>query len=167
MADNMRERRKGQTMYTDFMLSIVIFGIILVAGIKLMQTAYAKRTWNMDLQQACRKAMRISDYLIRNPGVPEYWSVGNVVMPGFASSDHILNITKIKMFQEIPYNEERDLLGLGTYNFLINISYGKNELLLGEAPESNAQMLIAVTRFVYLLNASKLIPAKFMLEIWK
>ncbi len=166
MVDLMK-RKKGQTMYTDFMLSVVIFSIILVAGIKLMQTAYAKRAWNMNLQQACRKAMRISDYLIRNPGVPKNWNVDNVIMPGFASSDHVLNITKINMFQKIPYSEERDLLGFGTYNFLINISDGEKSIIIGKLPNKYSQMLLAVTRFVYLVNDSKLIPSKFVLELWK
>ncbi len=169
-------KKKGQVLTQDFTVSIVIFSAVLVLTFQLMDISYEKKSWFETNQIVVQDLMRKVDYLVRNPGVPSGWNEDNVVVVGFADSDHMLNLTKLIMFKHMDYSKQRALFGVGGDNFYIALKNSSNDIIqldgellyAGKLPPADANMLLVTKRFVYITNDSTTkIPAILEGGIWK
>jgi len=110
---------KGQVISYDFIFAFGVFIlVILIILIYLDQsTKNIKETKNID--EIIYLSNQISEVWMRE-GYPNSWEPGDVVELGLMS-DSRLNITKIVYLEEIGYQKVSTMLGLGDYNFYMEI----------------------------------------------
>ena len=117
------KRRKSQVLSPDFIMSIIIFSVILGLGIMLWNTSCEKLTRYDDTEQMQKKVLYVSDILLNTQGVPQNWNTTNVIMVGLKENNtDILDTDKIISFKMLEYNHSKEVLGLGSYEYFINIT---------------------------------------------
>jgi len=115
--------RKSQVLSPDFIMSIIIFSVILGLGIMLWNTSCEKLTRYYDTEQMQKKVLYVSDILLNTQGVPQNWNTTNVIMVGLKENNTgILDTDKIISFKMLEYNHSKEVLGLGSYEYFINIT---------------------------------------------
>ncbi|RLG16591.1 hypothetical protein DRN62_03350 [Nanoarchaeota archaeon] len=117
------------------------------------------------------KAIRVTDLLLRTPGLPEDWNESNYLQLGLAEEEYIISSQKLDQFLNLSEEEVADSLGLGSYRLFLNISSALNytswvEYIFGEYP-SSSQVAIPVRRLALLDVNGKNIPVKVLLVVWK
>ncbi|MFA6035420.1 MAG: hypothetical protein WC759_00490, partial [Candidatus Micrarchaeia archaeon] len=150
--------RRGQAFSMDFILSAVIFGIVLVLLVPIWSTLTAQireAEVRKDLQIA---TSAIADLLMRSPGSPANWSVDDVMSIGLANSAHELNTTKLLRLRDIPYEDAKTVLGLDAYNFSINVSERNGMLATSGIAHSPVAYYSASTHEIFaMLSGSGLV----------
>ncbi|MFH1126991.1 MAG: hypothetical protein ABIG84_00445 [archaeon] len=117
------KKKKGQVLSPDFILSIVIFTAILFLSYTIWNISYEKSTRFYKTEEMQRKAFYISNALINTPGVPADWNTSDVMMIGLKNADDdILDTEKILNFKLLSYSDSKALLGVGSYEYYINVT---------------------------------------------
>lgn len=115
--------RKGQMLSPDFVLGLVIFSIVLIIGFTLWDVSYRRSVWFYDIELMQDKALYASSKLLNTPGVPQDWDTTNVVMVGLKDNESLaLDADKILNFRRLGYNNSRELLGIGSFDYYINVT---------------------------------------------
>ena len=102
---------KGQMWYSDFILAVTIFTLVLVLSFKYITTDYFIS--GQDTNIVLSDVTRLSETLL-TPGIPHNWTEDYVVMIG-VTSNNILNSTKIDMLKNMSINnyaQVKSTLGL-------------------------------------------------------
>lgn len=125
--------RKGQMLSPDFVLGFVIFSMVLIIGLTLWDVSYRRSVWFYDIELMQDKALYASSRLINTPGVPQDWSITNVVMVGLKDNESLaLSRDKILGFRRIEYNRSKDLLGIGSFDYYVNVTDSSGKQLKTE-----------------------------------
>lgn len=134
------QKRKSQVLTPDFVMSMILFSIILGLGIMLWNVSCEKLTRYYSTEQMQDKALYVSDILLNTPGVPQNWNTSNVMMVGLKENNtDVLDLDKIISFRMLGYNESKRYLGVGSYDFFINITDPETRpLRVGGAITGNA-----------------------------
>ncbi|RLG15862.1 MAG: hypothetical protein DRN71_00035 [Candidatus Nanohalarchaeota archaeon] len=83
-----------------------------------------------DTEQMQKKALYVSDILLNTPGIPPDWNTSNVQMAGFRNVDSsTLDSDKLINFRLLEYNRSKEVLGLRSYDYCINITDPEGMLL--------------------------------------
>ena len=107
----------------DFVLGFVIFSIILIIGLTLWDVSYRRSVWSYDIELMQDKVLYASSKLVNTPGVPQVWTTADVVMLGLKDNESLaLSRDKILGFKRIGYNRSKELLGIGSLDFYINVT---------------------------------------------
>ncbi|MCK5698773.1 MAG: hypothetical protein KAH93_02925 [Candidatus Aenigmarchaeota archaeon] len=115
--------RKSQVLSPDFTMSLVIFTAILFLSYTVWNTSQEKSMRFYDTEQMQKKALYVSDMLLNTPGIPPDWNMSNVKMAGFRDVDSsTLDVDKLINFRMLEYNHSKEVLGLGSYDYCINIT---------------------------------------------
>ncbi len=119
-------KNRGQLFSGDIAIATVVF----LATISMV--FFLWNTTNEDISRAesLRDMQKISsesiEQLIRTPGIPQDWAQDNVRVPGLATEDRHINISKAAYFIELMnstnYADNKGLLGLGAYDFYMNVT---------------------------------------------
>ena len=141
---------KAQAWSMDFVVSISIF--LLVFSIVVFSWNYINiqntdRTLFSEMQVS---GLDISDILIRVPGNPENWNETNVLSIGLASSENVLNKTKVEQFVNMDYGITKNILGLPDMEYYFAVQH-----LNGTVMEYNGQNMSIGT---YPVNSSIAVP---------
>ena len=106
---------KSQAFYSDFVISILIFGVILV-----MYFTYTTNLSNQDvgLSDDLLTDSKTIVSSLTSEGYPNNWNANNVVRIGFTDNDNRINNEKFGEFMKINYNKSKSLLGT-TYEYLL------------------------------------------------
>lgn len=103
----MSSNRKAQVWYTDFMIGVLIFSIVVISYFYYIEhTSYSDDTL-MDLLISESKS--ISSYLMTE-GYPQDWTAANVSVVGLTGGDYRIDEGKLQDFNSWSYEERRGFL---------------------------------------------------------
>ena len=160
--------KKGQTLATDYVISLSIFAVVLIASISLWNVAESKKTWSFDIDRMQKKAMIAADTLVKTRGVPHGWTNESVEEIGISSRDHVINGTLFDNLLNVNYADARILFGLESYEFYINITNQTSGQVAsyGNAPQ-NAKDLALIRRIAFFENNSAPVRAILSFYVWR
>ncbi|MBI4181581.1 MAG: hypothetical protein HY520_01280 [Candidatus Aenigmarchaeota archaeon] len=149
------QARRGQIWSFDFAVSLTIFLTVLVLVLFFWIYANVQSFDELAQDELQDHAIAVSDILVRSAGVPSGWTNASVEVIGLASQDKVLDPRKVRELALMDYNQTRRLLGIGRYDFQLEIWYPNGTLALaqglnasaGLAPQ-NASIVSPVDRFV-------------------
>lgn len=172
--------RKAQAFMTDFMASIAIFGAILTLFITMWSLGVDSQQ-SFDREDLLREqAERTADFLVTTEGYPNNWEENGVEVriPGFATSDNILSTEKIKAFNNLSYERQKQLTK--TQNFTLKFRDSEsgeilqpededenNPFRIGIDPLNSADTVIAVDRQVAVNRSGELQKAELNYIVWR
>ena len=151
---------RAQLWSSDLAVSVLIF---------FSAFAVIMFSWNYVIVQNAEQAgvremevlaLAISDQIIRIPGLPENWNSSNIDVLGLASEENILDDSKIEEFLGLDYQRAKGLLGIGIYEFQLQVKHLNNsiaqtllgtEISYGLTP-SDARVIVPVERYTMLNN---------------
>jgi hypothetical protein len=94
--------RKAQVWYTDFMVGVLIFSIVIVTYFYYVEhTEYSDDTL---MSSMLSESKSITDYLA-GPGYPAGWTASNVTNVGLTDGNYRINMTKLSNFNSWGYDE--------------------------------------------------------------
>ena len=91
----------AQIWYTDFVLGFTFFILIAIITLRLVSSNYILPT--PDLDDIIHSSKKISESLV-SAGVPDNWTLDNIVMPGLTDGDYVLSQTKLSLFKNLTQN---------------------------------------------------------------
>ena len=99
--------RRAQVWYTDFIIGVLIFSIVIIAYFYYVEhTEYSDETLVSSL---IAEAKGISNSLITQ-GYPVNWTAANVTTVGLTDGSYRINMTKLNNFNSWGYEERRGYL---------------------------------------------------------
>ena len=112
-------RRKSQVWYSDFMVGVLIFSVVVVAYFYYVEhTEYSDDTLMSTL---VAEAKTISNSLVTR-GYPADWTASNVTTVGFTDGNYRINSTKLSDFNSWGYEERRGYLHT-TKDYYFHLEY--------------------------------------------
>ncbi len=119
--------KKGQLTTLDLIVSSMIFLSIVVMFMWSWGEANAVVMGAEQMNDYRHKATDLLDILLKTRGMPEHWedsdNLTNVSSLGLVSEPGVLDRSKLRAFEQMPYQEARRVLGLtheGYYMELLN-----------------------------------------------
>lgn len=141
---------KAQLWSLDFILSIIIFSLILLSILFIWNYTNAEISERLEFKKMKTLALFISDILIRSTGIPENWEENNVKVIGLAENENILNKTKVLRFINMDYNTSKRVLGIQLYDYYFKLEdLNKSIIYINQTP---------VIKGIYPDNVSLIIP---------
>ncbi|MFH0861854.1 MAG: hypothetical protein V1875_02385 [Candidatus Altiarchaeota archaeon] len=127
---------QGQMFSGEFILGFILFAVAFAMMISLWDTTTRDVLRAESIREMNDAAVNAAETLVRTPGVPSDWNRSNVASLGLANQSRILHPLKVKEFvhymstnetglcgSEKNYQCNLHMLGLGGYDFMMNISY--------------------------------------------
>jgi hypothetical protein len=111
---------KGQALSGDFIISIAIFLFILAILMPLFGQITERIRTDSDQRELEARSIFVSDAIIKTAGYPADWNSTTVKTIGFSDNNR-LNMTKIRSFLDMSYQDAKDALSLEDLNF--NLSF--------------------------------------------
>jgi len=142
---------RAQVWSSDFVVSAIMFFTVLFLIIFVWNYTNAQGQERLTFNNIETLALKISDSIIRIPGLPEDWNSSNVRVIGLASSDNVLNETKVSNFVGMSYTKARGLMSV-QYQFYFDL---KN--ITGDIIEESSGNL---TAGIYPVSADIVVPVK-------
>ena len=114
---------KAQVWSVDVAFSMIIFVTALAFILFSIYTMNDILFSGNDIGEMNSAAIRISDSLVRLPGVPENWTATNIMVLGLARDDNVLDVVKVSRMIDLDYQTLRLSTGSGRYNIYIELDY--------------------------------------------
>lgn len=162
---------KGQTFMPDYMGSLLVFGIILTIFLSSWNSVLNDQTEFKQEEDMRFQGTYTTTFLVSTPGYPNDWNSSNVMIPGFARPDHVLQSEKLEEFRDISYERQSRLLKaeeyyLKIYNETGIISSGGQKLEYGKN-YSDASTVVPFTRTVQVNLSGRMETAKLRYVVWR
>lgn len=174
---NLRKQRhrKGQAFTADFLLSAVLFIIILFAAVELWNITASKYSKNDSYGIMRDKALSITDSLIKTEGYPSGWTNETVRMLGISEGvPNVLDKNKMLEMKNISYSKLRNVFGLSDYEVYLNFtnSSGATIVMNGASLEYGLapflkKDLVPMKRFVLINDSGNIIRSVLVFMIWR
>lgn len=126
---NPKFKEKGQLFSGDIAIATVVFLAALALAFFLWNSATDDINRAEQLRNLQKVASETIEQLIRTPGIPEDWNYYTVQVPGLATKDREINSTKVLAFIDLMnstnsthYGENKYLMGLGEYDFYMDVT---------------------------------------------
>jgi hypothetical protein len=119
---------KAELFSSDFIIGLSVFLIaITIFGLyyENLQTDIADYKIRNEMQN---KAINIADLLVTSGGDPPYWNSTNVNVIGLYD-EGLINLTKFEQLKNIEYYTAKRLLGVGGYEFYIELKNSTGSVL--------------------------------------
>jgi hypothetical protein len=117
----MKRELKAQTWSIDFIVSIIIFFLVLSLIFFFWNYKSSQNIEQSILTEIETSALEFSDSLVRTKGLPEDWNSTSVIKLGLASEENILDQTKVQAFNNsLSYSQVKDIFK--SYDFYIKIT---------------------------------------------
>jgi len=114
---------KAEIFSSDFVMALTIF-LIAVSTFGIYYTSLQSDISEYKIRNEIQsKANNIANLLLTSSGEPRYWSSTNVKVIGLYDSG-LINLTKFEELKKIEYYTAKKMLGIGGYEFYIEL---KNE----------------------------------------
>ncbi len=149
---NKRNRIRGQVSSIDVLVSAVIFVLVFVSlrGVWIQNIEEAENNFYFsELQLKSESAL---DSLVKTEGYPINWTNSNVELIGLADKPLILSDSKVAYFASMDYNNAKYILGLGSYDFKMDI--------LAENPADNISIGKALDPDVFVYSVKRTVVYK-------
>ncbi len=168
--------RKAQVLLEDFVISLMVFTMVVAAGFKMYYASQERESWSTELELEWHTTMAALDYLIKGQGVPADWNYTNVERVGLATRSHVVSVNKFLQLMNLSYEDARAKLGVGGYDYYLTLKYlndtvmewNGEQLYFGMSPPPDARTLNAGRRYVYVVypDGSKTI-GMVELGVWR
>lgn len=163
--------KKGQLVTIDFVGSVAIYVFVFI-GIIVFWNIYSLRfDAILGGKEMAFKAVKITDLLVENLGVPTDWNETNVAVVGLVSNDRKLDVDKLSAFKNVTYSEIKELFNIELFDFYFRIVDLNGALVnangqfmeIGNLPGGNKESIIKIRRLV--LYGSQKVILEF--SMWK
>lgn len=166
---------KGQAFTSDFVLSSMLFIILLVASAELWKMAESKYSNSGSSEFMQKRIFSISDALIKTEGYPINWTNETIKLIGVSEeTPGVLNKSRLFQMKNISYPNMKSIWGISDYEIRLNFtnSSGSTITLGGEALEyglapSNKKDLVPIKRLVLINDSGNLIRSVMTMMIWR
>lgn len=174
-----KSSKKGQMFGSDFIVSAVLFIAILAASIELWNLASAKYSGGDSNDLMMKKAISITDTLIKTEGVPKNWTdepEENIKLIGVSENvPQVLDSAKLAKLKTIGCDNLKSVWGISDYNVHIvfensagnTIQLNSGENLTYCPEQSNQKDLVPFKRLVLINDSGTLIRGAMTLIIWR
>lgn len=147
--------KKAQISGLDLILAIMLFSMAIILFSILWGVVQYNAKTSADADVI---AIQVANRLLDSPGQPSNWNSTNVQLIGLSSERGVMDESKFKnllalLAQPGGYDEVRQLLGLGPYQFYINMTFPDGSPVLinghpaqGGDPPTNATTVSSITR---------------------
>jgi hypothetical protein len=147
---------RGQLFTGDLSIATLVFLIVLASLFFLWSSSTEDIENSTKLRDLKRMSSDVAEQLIRTTGVPEDWQPSTVRVMGLSDNSRTINGTKLLYFIGMmdsngsEYESNKYLLGLGQYDFFLNITdidgdpvnYSNTALFAGLLPSGTSSELI-------------------------
>ena len=129
-------KSRGQVFSGEFIIGFLLFMACLALLLSLWDSSTRDILVAENLRSLEDHAVDAAEQLVRTPGFPAEWTVGNVTSVGLANESRVLSGRKLKEFVRYIRDNESNLcgsgsnyecnmhmLGVGGYYVYFNISY--------------------------------------------
>jgi len=114
---------KAEIFSSDFIMAVTVF-LIAISTFGIYYISLQSDVTNYKIRNEIQsKANNIANLLLTSSGEPRYWSSTNVKVIGLYDSG-LINLTKFEELKKIEYYTAKKMLGIGGYEFYIEL---KNE----------------------------------------
>ncbi|MFB6213110.1 MAG: hypothetical protein ABEJ07_00895 [Candidatus Nanohaloarchaea archaeon] len=163
----------GQTFMPDYFASIVVFTFLLMMFLSTWSAVLDSQS-SFDGAEAMRfRARHTTSFLVSMPGYPEKWEKPgvDVRIPGFASTDHVLQESKLEAFRDLSYREQSEILLAREFYMSVRNSTGVMRLN-GKPLEfgknySGGRTVVPITRSVMVNLSGNMRTAKLRYVVWR
>src|SRR5271157_2384079 len=145
--------KRAQVSGIDLILAIMLFSMVLI----LFSVFWNVLQYNVKTStDADIIAIQVANRLLDSPGYPSNWNATNVQLIGLSSERGVMDQDKFEnllQLMTLNYDEVRQLLGLGSYQIYINLTYPDGSPVLingqpaqGGIPPTNATTISSIKR---------------------
>ena len=159
------KNKKAQVWYTDFMIGVLIFVIVILI---YYEYAHSLTQDPSDItSDLIMESKAISSSLVA-PGIPSNWNQSNVQIIGLTDGNHRLNQSKLDMFANMSYSSSKTKLRTPyEYYFYLEDVDGSIIQIGGETGiglnATDSENLVSITRVV--IYNSRLI--NMVVHVWQ
>ncbi|PIN70516.1 hypothetical protein COV93_01205 [Candidatus Woesearchaeota archaeon CG11_big_fil_rev_8_21_14_0_20_43_8] len=122
-----RKNRDGQVWFLDFMVSILMFTILVATYYGYLESQTDN---NEEIIESLLLDVRTATDALVSSGYPQNWTNDEVLRIGITDGDHRINQTKLDHFTAMDYNLTRKLFGTySNYYFYIQYKNGSKKWL--------------------------------------
>lgn len=144
---------RGQVASYDILMSFVGFILIFSFVLFLWNQNFTKAFGQQEIIQKQLKANQALDVLIKSKGYPLNWETnpGNVEVIGLASKENVLSQKKVDAFSKLAYDNAREKLKLGPYDFQFDLNTGNpaDNKSIGISPPSTEAVIVLQRAVIY------------------
>ncbi len=137
---------KGQMFSMDYLVSVVIFTLVLLILLPTWSTVNQQIADAESRKQLQVISISVAELFLRSPGNPMNWTNESVSSIGLANEAHIINATKVLGLRSVNYDAAKALLGLNPYNFTLNFTNSRGYLITSGVARSPAAYYGASSR---------------------
>jgi hypothetical protein len=112
----------------DFLASLALFGVVVSIFLFSWNTVVSNQGDFSDSSNMRSEAYYTATFLVSTPGYPADWNSSTVEIPGFASSDNIIEPEKLSEFRNMSYRQQKLLLQAQNYRLVFRNSSGTVDL---------------------------------------
>ncbi|MBW6451691.1 MAG: hypothetical protein K0B02_03085 [DPANN group archaeon] len=162
-------KKKGQLFTQDFILSLLIFLMIVSLSISIWDNI-TEKTRNIDtVTYMQQKAFYITDILIKTKGYPENWNSTTVELIGLSTGkNHMIGIEKINMLDNISYDDIIEMWDINSFGFNMTF-WNSTEIITsyGKITPYNATIVLPFTRIINIAYENYTDKGLFKFIFWK
>ncbi|VVB59961.1 Uncharacterised protein [uncultured archaeon] len=168
-------RKKGQAFASDFVISAVLFIIILAISIEMWTATGLKYSKSESSDFMQKKAFSITDTLIKTQGYPLDWTRNSAKVIGVSGeTPQVLNKSKLIEMKYISDSDLKNTWGISGYNVYMKftnssgniISLDGTALEYGIVPFQQKD-LVPLKRLVLINDSGNLIRSVLTFLIWR
>ena len=152
-------KKRAQVFSGEFLIAYFIFSIALITTIYLWSNINSDMISSEHIYEMEETSVDTAEKLVNTGGLPDNWNSGDEILSiGLANESRILDRGKIVRFMEIMnasnsnYEDNKYLLGIGKYDFYINITdindsgagMGNLSLLAGKLPVNETNKITVI-----------------------
>ncbi len=139
---------KGQSVSLDLMFGLFIFLVMFTYVATVLFDLADRYVGNANLGNAELAAISAANRLVMAGGEPFNWSADatNAKSVGFAQMPGVLDMSKLKALERLPYAEAHNVVGIGNdFSIVVEENDGSRYATIG-LQERNATYVVEVTR---------------------
>jgi hypothetical protein len=154
----------------DFLASLAVFAIV-VSIFLFSWNAVVSNQGDFSQSESMRtEAYYTATFLVSTSGYPDDWNSSTVEVPGFASSDNIIETEKLSRFRNLSYSDQKLLLQAPDYRLVFRnnsqiLRLNGEPLDYGVEP-SNSSNVIVIDRNVQLNYENREENAEMRYIVW-
>ncbi|MFQ3275176.1 MAG: hypothetical protein ACI9LV_000469 [Candidatus Nanohaloarchaea archaeon] len=108
----------------DFLASLALFGVVVSIFLFSWNAVISNQGDFSESEQMREEAYYTATFLVSTKGYPSDWNSSTVEIPGFASSDNIIEPEKLSEFRNISYRQQKLLLQAQNYRLVFRNTSG-------------------------------------------
>jgi len=152
----MFKNRKGMAVSMDFILSVLLAGMLLILFITEYNLYIHRLDDRINYQRYEFMSTAITQSLIMDSGSPKNWENNseNVENIGLAITPRILSPDKVETFSEMDYEVTKEKLRISGMDYTFRIYYPNGSIIAEQGEAVLKKSIVAIERTVVLNNQS-------------